>query len=258
MSSSNLPVPGISGWLVINKPLGVSSAHVVAVVKRLVRPYGKPKVGHAGTLDPMASGVLPIAIGEATKVAQYLIDSSKEYSFEVTWGQERDTDDAVGAVINSSKKRPSRAELEKILPKFRGDISQVPPQYSAIKVEGKRAYDTARKGGETELKARHVKIYMLELKEENGNAATFNMGCSKGTYVRSLARDMGRELGCFGYVSKLHRTRQVLRPRDGHALGTAGPRRAGLKPTAQGRFRNVCPLLRGEGGRAKRRPGEGA
>lgn len=194
------------GWLVIDKPLDMSSAHVVARVKRMVRPYGKPKVGHAGTLDPLASGVLPIAIGEATKLAQYLIDSSKRYEFEVTWGEERDTDDAAGGVTEASAKRPAKADIEKVLESFRGDIQQMPPQYSAIKVEGKRAYDTARKGGSTELKSRPVKIYSLELTGENDGKAQFSLYSSKGTYVRSLARDMGRVLGCFGYVSGLRRT----------------------------------------------------
>ncbi len=197
----------VSGWIVINKPSGMSSTHAVAIVKRLVRPFGKPKVGHAGTLDPLAYGVLPIAIGEATKLAQYLIDSSKRYSFDVTWGEERDTDDAEGQAVAGNGKKATRADIEAVLPEFRGDISQVPPQYSAIKVDGKRAYDTARKGGATELKARDVKIYSLELKQENGQVAGFEMHCSKGTYVRSIARDMGRRLGCFGYVSRLQRTR---------------------------------------------------
>ena len=197
----------ISGWLVIDKPLGVSSAHVVAIVKRLVRPYGKPKVGHAGTLDPLASGVLPIAIGEATKLTQFLLDSSKEYSFDVTWGEERDTDDAEGKVVASSGLQVAGEDIEKILPNFRGDILQVPPQYSAIKMGGERAYDMARAGQEFKIEARHVKIYSLELKQENGNSASFELHCSKGTYVRSLARDIGRELGAYGYVSRLERGR---------------------------------------------------
>lgn len=202
---SSPPKEKMSGWLVINKPLEMSSAHVVARVKRLVGKHNK--VGHAGTLDPLASGILPIAIGEATKLAQYLIDSSKEYEFEVTWGEERSTDDAEGEVVASSEKRVTREDIESILPKFRGNIEQVPPQYSAIKVEGKRAYDTARKGGETELKARKVHIKQLLATNYSLQATTFTLSCSKGTYVRSLARDMGRQLGCYGYVSKLHRTR---------------------------------------------------
>jgi len=194
----------LNGWLIIDKPLGISSAHVVAKIKRLT----KAKVGHAGTLDPLATGVLPIALNEATKVTQFMIDSDKEYEFEVTWGQERDTDDAEGQVVASSELQVAKEDILKAMEKFLGEIEQVPPQYSAIKVGGKRAYDTARKGGETELKARKITIKELTLLEtRNPEQATFRLACSKGTYVRSLARDMGRVIGCFGYVSALRRTR---------------------------------------------------
>jgi tRNA pseudouridine55 synthase len=195
-----------NGWLIINKPVGMSSAHVVAKVKRLVGRNNK--VGHAGTLDPLAQGVLPIAIGEATKVTQFLLDSSKEYEFDVTWGEERSTDDAEGEVVRKSDLRFQIDDLKLALEKFKGEIEQVPPQYSAIKVEGQRAYDVARDGGSLELKARRVTVHRLELTSEIINPiSTFQLECSKGTYVRSIARDMGRELGCFGYVSRLLRTR---------------------------------------------------
>jgi tRNA pseudouridine55 synthase len=193
----------LNGWLIIDKPLGISSAHVVAKIKRLT----KAKVGHAGTLDPLATGVLPIALNEATKVTQFMIDSDKEYEFEVTWGQERDTDDGEGQVVASSELQVAREDVLKAMEKFRGEIEQVPPQYSAIKVGGKRAYDTARKGGETELKARKVNIRSLKLESCNSEQTKFHLACSKGTYVRSLARDMGRVIGCFGYVSALRRIR---------------------------------------------------
>lgn len=193
----------LNGWLIIDKPLGISSAHVVAKIKRLT----KAKVGHAGTLDPLATGVLPIALNEATKVTQFMIDSDKEYEFEVTWGQERDTDDAEGQVVASSESQVAREDILKVMEKFRGEIEQVPPQYSAIKVGGKRAYDTARKGGETELKPRKITIRSLKLESCNLEQAKFHLDCSKGTYVRSLARDMGRKLGVYGYVSALRRTR---------------------------------------------------
>ena len=194
------------GWLIINKPVGISSAHVVAKVKRLVGR--KNKVGHAGTLDPLAEGVLPIAIGEATKVTQFLLDATKEYEFDVTWGEERDTDDAEGQVVRRAEIGEQRLEItEEVLDKFRGEIEQMPPQFSALKIDGQRAYDIARAGEVADLKARKVNILKLQATSHKLQATTFQMECSKGTYVRSIARDLGRELGCFGYVSRLKRLR---------------------------------------------------
>ena len=192
------------GFVIINKPLGASSAQVVGRVKRLVGKQNK--VGHAGTLDPLASGVLPLAIGEATKVVQFLIDASKVYEFEVSWGQETTTDDAEGEVVASSEQRAEISELEKILPQFTGEIEQLPPSYSALKINGRRAYDLARAGEEVKLAPRKVTVYSLEILEYSQNATKFRMKCSKGTYVRSIARDIGRKLGSYGYVTVLNRT----------------------------------------------------
>ncbi len=163
------------------------------------------KGGHAGTLDPLASGMLPIALGEATKTVPYVQDSVKTYNFEVTWGEQRSTDDAEGEAIATSDKRPSKEEIEKILPQFLGDIEQTPPQFSAIKVDGERAYDLARDGEEFELKSRFVWIESLVITAHEPTKTTFTCVCGKGTYVRSLARDMGLKLGCFGYISALER-----------------------------------------------------
>lgn len=193
-----------NGWLIIDKPLNISSAKVVSKVKYLLGRDNK--IGHAGTLDPLATGVLPLAIGEATKVVQFLLDTDKEYEFEVTWGEERSTDDAEGEVINSSDKRPTEAEIRQAMEKFKGDISQVPPIFSAIKVDGHRSYDLARKDMEVELKPRQVTVKELIFTPVSIDKSHFKMRCSKGTYVRSIARDMGRELSCYGYVSRLHRS----------------------------------------------------
>ncbi len=192
----------INGWINLNKPSGISSNHALTQVKRAL---GFPKIGHAGTLDPLASGILPLALGEATKLVQYMMDDDKIYTFGVTWGEQRATDDSEGDVIATSDKRPTRAEIESILPEFRGDILQLPPQYSALKIDGERAYALARDGQTVELKPRPVSIYELELLSLTQDTATFRCVCGKGTYVRSLARDFGLKLGCFGYISALSR-----------------------------------------------------
>lgn len=189
------------GWVIIDKPLGASSAKIVARVKRLANS----KCGHAGTLDPLASGVLPLALGEATKLTQFLSYADKQYEFEVTWGEERSTDDAEGEVVASSKLQVTREEIEKVMDKFRGEISQTPPQFSAVKIDGQRAYKSAREGKEVEIKPRNLTIHELELTSSAPDKSSFKVTCSKGTYVRSLGRDMGRELGCFGYISSLRR-----------------------------------------------------
>ena len=204
----------INGWIILDKPSGITSAHAVAKVKRLLRPE---KIGHAGTLDPLASGILPLALGEATKTVAFMMDSRKAYSFEVTWGQERDSDDCTGAVTAESTIRPNKSDLINILPKFIGDIEQRPPSYSAIKVDGKRAYAMARGGEEVVLKSRIVTVYNLELQSFTPEKATFICHCGKGTYIRSLARDIGRQLGCLGHISVLRRL-QVGNFAENHAI----------------------------------------
>ena len=194
----------VHGWVVLDKPIGMTSTHAVAVIKRL---FKAKRVGHAGTLDPLASGCLPIALGEATKTVPFVMDGRKSYTFTVRWGEERDTDDAEGRVVASSEARPSAEAVQAVLPQFVGTISQVPPRYSAIKIAGERAYDIARDGEEVELQPRPVEVYRLELVEfPDADHAVFVAECGKGTYVRSLARDIGRLLDCFGHVSALRRT----------------------------------------------------
>lgn len=198
--------PILNGWIILDKPSGITSAHAVAKVKRLLRPV---KIGHAGTLDPLASGVLPLAIGEATKTVSYMMDAAKAYSFTVTWGQERATDDSAGKVLAESKNLPAAQDILNILPEFTGDILQSPPNYSAIKLNGKRAYDMARNGEEVEIKPRNVRVDSLELVSSisvsSQLSSDFICHCGKGTYIRSLARDMGRVLGCYGHISRLRR-----------------------------------------------------
>ena len=193
----------VHGWLVLDKPVGMTSTHAVSVVKRL---FSAKRAGHAGTLDPLASGCLPIALGEATKTVPFVMDGRKLYQFTIQWGEERDTDDAEGRVIAASEQRPSPEAIRALLPAYIGTIQQVPPRYSAIKIEGERAYDLARDGETVELQARPVEISRLELiATPDPEHAVLHAECGKGTYVRSLARDMGRALGCFGHVSALRR-----------------------------------------------------
>lgn len=194
----------INGWLNIYKPAGITSNQALGKIKRILHPK---KIGHAGTLDPAAFGILPIALGEATKTIQFMQDRNKTYRFEVTWGQERNTDDIEGEVTQTSSSRPSEKEILNILPKFIGEIEQVPPKFSAIKIDGERAYNLSRAGEEVEIKSRKVQVYELKPLEISQNSAKFEMNCGKGTYVRSIGRDMGRILGCFGYISELERTR---------------------------------------------------
>jgi len=194
----------VHGWVVLDKPLGMTSTHAVAVVKRL---FSAKRAGHAGTLDPLATGCLPIALGEATKTVPFIMDSRKRYRFTVRWGEERDTDDAEGRVVETGSARPAPEAVVAILPQFTGTIEQVPPRFSAIKVDGERAYDLARDGEEVTLQSRPVDIGALELAESpDSDHSVFETECGKGTYVRALARDMGRVLGCFGHVSALRRT----------------------------------------------------
>jgi tRNA pseudouridine55 synthase len=193
----------VHGWVVLDKPVGMTSTHAVSVVKRL---FTAKRAGHAGTLDPLASGCLPIALGEATKTVPFVMDGRKLYRFTVRWGEERDTDDAEGRVVASSDARPTAEAIRALLPAYTGAIQQVPPKYSAIKIEGERAYDLARDGQTVELVSRPVDIGRLELVDfPDADHAVLEAECGKGTYVRSLARDFGRALGCFGHVSALRR-----------------------------------------------------
>ncbi|WEK46208.1 MAG: tRNA pseudouridine(55) synthase TruB [Candidatus Andeanibacterium colombiense] len=195
------------GWIILDKPLGLGSTQAVAAVKRNLREagYGKVKVGHGGTLDPLATGVLPIALGEATKLAGRMLDSDKTYAFTAQFGSETDTLDLEGKISATSDVIPSPAEVAAILPRFTGPIEQVPPAYSALKVGGKRAYDLARAGEEVELKLRHVTVHALTLGEAGEGSATLVASVSKGTYIRSLARDIARALGTVGHVTYLRR-----------------------------------------------------
>jgi tRNA pseudouridine55 synthase len=194
----------VHGWAVLDKPVGMTSTHAVSVIKRL---FTAKRAGHAGTLDPLASGCLPIALGEATKTVPFVMDGRKAYRFTVRWGEERDTDDAEGRVAATSDERPAAAAIEALLPRFTGAIEQVPPRFSAIKVEGERAYDIARDGEDFELKPRIVSIDRLAMVAiPDADHATFEAGCGKGTYVRAIARDLGRALGCLGHVCALRRT----------------------------------------------------
>jgi len=193
----------VHGWVVLDKPVGMTSTHAVSVVKRL---FSAKRCGHAGTLDPLASGALPIALGEATKTVPFVMDVRKLYRFTIRWGEERDTDDAEGRVVSTSKERPSPEAVRALLPSYTGVIQQIPPRYSAIKIEGERAYDLARDGEQVELAPRAVEIGRLELVNiPDADHAVLEAECGKGTYVRSLARDLGRALGCFGHVSALRR-----------------------------------------------------
>ena len=194
----------VSGWIVLNKPYDMTSTQAVGKVRWLL---GAKKAGHAGTLDPLATGVLPIALGEATKLAGRMLDSDKAYDFTVRFGAQTDTLDAEGEVIAESGHRPARAEVEAVLPRFTGPIEQMPPAYSALKVDGRRAYDLARAGEEVALNARTVTIHALDLLDHDGESATFRAGVSKGTYIRSLARDIALALGTVGHVTMLRRTK---------------------------------------------------
>lgn len=196
----------ISGWINFDKPHDMTSAHAVAIIKRLTDAQ---KVGHGGTLDPLATGVLPIALGEATKLVPFLMDRPKTYAFTVDWGEERDTDDLEGEVIKTSDSRPMGEQIDALLPEFIGVVDQVPPIFSAIKIDGERAYDLARAGKEVNIPARPVEIFSFTREEDDKGPqerSRFVVHCGKGTYVRSLARDLGRKLGCYGHISALSRT----------------------------------------------------
>jgi tRNA pseudouridine55 synthase len=224
----------INGWIALDKPAGLTSTQAIGKIRRILNPA---KIGHGGTLDPLATGILPIAMGEATKTIPFIVDHIKTYTFTVHWGEQRSTDDLEGGVIATSPNRPSADEIRAILPNFTGDILQTPPQFSAIKIDGERAYDIARGGEEVDLKPRPVFIESLELlpppsceaggrieeggqnlaknlpspsnspslKKEGEDYSTFRCVCGKGTYIRSLGRDMALALGTVGYISALRR-----------------------------------------------------
>jgi tRNA pseudouridine55 synthase len=221
----------LHGWIILDKPVGIGSTPCVSAVKRALREAGEPKtkVGHGGTLDPLASGVLPIALGEATKLAGRMLDATKTYEFTIRFGEETDTLDAEGKVVGSSDIRPSPEQVEAVLPCFSGQIEQVPPAYSALKIDGKAAYARARAGEAVEMKARQVTVFTLSVRPELVEGVSFSEGgrkgrastssartveevtlattVSKGTYIRSLARDIARALGTVGHVAMLRRTR---------------------------------------------------
>jgi len=214
----------LHGWIILDKPVGLGSTTAVSAMKRILRQADEPKtkVGHGGTLDPLAGGVLPIALGEATKLCGRMLDATKAYHFTVRFGEETDTLDAEGAVVATSKVRPTLEQVEAILPRFTGDIEQVPPRYSALKIGGKAAYERARSGEAVEMKQRPVTVHSLcvsaPLREQDGltrrrrdaetlHEVTLSATVSKGTYIRSLARDIARALETVGHVSRLRRTR---------------------------------------------------
>ena len=225
------PAMALHGWIILDKPVGLGSTQAVGAVKRALREAGEPKtkVGHGGTLDPLASGVLPIALGEATKLAGRMLDATKSYDFTICFGEETDTLDLEGKVTATSDLRPALADIDALLPRFTGPIEQIPPAFSALKVDGERAYDLARAGKDVELQARHVTVHELKILPGTGRGTavggggvgapdrpppcsgeafiTLSATVSKGTYIRSLARDIARALGTLGHVTMLRRTK---------------------------------------------------
>ena len=194
----------VNGWINLDKPVGVTSTQAVGRLKFL---FNARKAGHAGTLDPLASGVLPVAFGEATKTVPIVQDGAKAYRFRVRWGEESATDDAEGEIVARSDKRPAAAEIEALLPRFVGLVQQTPPTFSAIKIDGARAYDLARVGESFEIASRPITVYRLALMAADADTAVLEAECGKGAYVRAIARDLGRALGCYGHVIELRRTR---------------------------------------------------
>ena len=194
----------VNGWLIIDKPRGMGSTQVVGKTRWLMHAN---KNGHTGTLDPFATGVLPIAFGEATKLVPFVTDGEKEYEFVLKWGEQTSTDDVEGEVIATSSKIPTHDEIIAALPQFIGQITQVPPMYSAIKINGNPAYKLARKGQNVEIPSRQIEIYDLRLLQENTDSARFKVRCSKGTYVRTLGKDIALKLGTVGHLTELRRTK---------------------------------------------------
>ena len=194
----------VDGWVILDKPVGMTSTHAVSRLKRI---YNGKKAGHAGTLDPLASGILPVAFGEATKTVPFVQDGEKAYRFTVQWGVETNSDDADGEPVERSDMRPGVDQVVELLPRFTGTILQRPPAFSAIKIAGERAYDLARDGEIVDIAPRPVTIHSLTLVSSTEDSATLEAQCGKGTYVRAIARDLGRMLGCYGHVTMLRRTR---------------------------------------------------
>jgi tRNA pseudouridine55 synthase len=206
----------VSGWIILDKPVGVTSTHAVSRVRRL---FDAQKAGHAGTLDPLASGVLPLALGEATKTVPYVMDGEKRYLFTVRWGIETSTDDTEGEPVATSDVRPDEDAILAVLPQFVGTIEQVPPAFSAKKIDGERAYDLARDGEVVELEPSTITVHDLAyLGSPDADRALFEAHCGKGTYVRAIARDLGRALGTCGHVTSLRRTQ--VGPFDEHGTVT--------------------------------------
>ena len=209
------------GWVILDKPSGITSTQAVAQVRRI---FNAQKAGHAGTLDPLATGILAIALGEATKTVPYVQDAAKIYRFTASWGESRDTDDTEGKVTGTSDVRPSREAIEAMLPRFTGTLNQTPPAYSAIKVAGERAYDLAREGEEVALEPRQVQVHEARLMGVEPDRAEFEILCGKGTYVRSWVRDIALALGTLGHVSALRRTRiGAFQEKDAVRLETLTP-----------------------------------
>jgi tRNA pseudouridine55 synthase len=199
----------LHGWIILDKPVGLGSTTAVSAVKRILREAGEPKtkVGHGGTLDPLASGVLPIALGEATKLCGHMLDATKAYDFTIRFGEETETLDGEGEIIATSDVRPTLKQIEAVLPRFIGEIEQVPPAYSALKIGGKAAYSRARAGETVEMEPRAVTVHSLRVSAETSEEVILSAEVSKGTYVRSLARDIAHALGTVGHVTYLRRTR---------------------------------------------------
>jgi tRNA pseudouridine55 synthase len=200
-----MPRTPLNGWLILDKPEGPSSTQALGKVKRVFQPE---KAGHGGTLDPLASGILPIAFGEATKLISFAMDGIKTYRFTVRWGEARTTGDREGDISATSPTRPDAAAIHAVLPQFLGTIFQMPPAYSALKINGERAYDLARRGEEVNLAPRQITIHSLRLeKMDDADHSTFEVTCGKGTYIRSLGQDIAEKLGTFGHLSYLRRLR---------------------------------------------------
>lgn len=217
----------VNGWIILDKPLGMTSTQASSFVRRL---FKADKAGHAGTLDPFATGVLPIALNEATKTIPYVVDGQKVYQFQVTWGEQKSTDDVEGEVIATSSHRPTEESIKAVLPQFTGAIQQVPPPYSAIKINGQRAYQLARAGQEFEIKPRQVIIHDFQLASlDSKDCATFTVECGTGTYIRSLARDLALSLGTVGFVSSLRRL-QVGRFKEEHTISLEKLKEIGYNP----------------------------
>ncbi len=226
----------VDGWVILDKPVGITSTAAVGAVKRL---FDAQKAGHGGTLDPLATGILPIALGEATKTVPFVMDGEKTYRFTLNFGEARTTDDAEGEVTARSDKRPTDAEIAAVLPSFQGEITQVPPAFSAIKVQGERAYDLAREGQEVELQPRTVLVHEIRLTERpDPDHAVIEVKCGKGTYMRALARDIARALGTVGHVGALRRLRVGPFAEEG-AISLDPLKALGHSPAA---FKHVLPI----------------